>query len=68
MWLSLSGLVYWAEVSRGPCLGSECMHAEASCLASQVMLVSGGWGGGGELSTPCQMAGLGGLRQGGKVR
>lgn len=72
MWLSLSGLAYWAEVSCGPCLGSECMYAEASCLASQILAGSADlrvcvWGGG-KLSTPYQMADLGWLRQGGKVR
>lgn len=71
MWLSLSGLAYWAEVSCGPCLGSERMHTEASCLASQILAGSASLRGGGEgvkLSTPYQMADLGGLRQGGKVR
>lgn len=71
MWLSLSGLAYWAEVSCGPCLGSGRMHAEASCLASQILTGSTGLlgaGGGGKLSALCQMADFGGLRQGGRVK
>lgn len=70
MCLLLSGLVYWTEVSCGPYLGSERMHAEASCLASQILAGSAGLRGWGrdKLSTHYQMADLGGLRQGGKVR
>lgn len=46
------------------------MYAEASCLASQILAGSAGlrvWGES-KLSTPYQMADLGWLRQGGKVR